>query len=47
VLRVLHSVIHLTYNRVLHRLAAFTAANNAALVVPWVIAAMHLAAAAP
>ncbi len=46
VLRVVHSVIHLTYNRVLHRLAAFSAAN-AALVVLWVIAAMHLAAAAP
>ena len=32
VLRVVHSLIHLTYNRVLHRLAAFTA-SNAALIV--------------
>lgn len=45
-LRVVHSVIHLTYNRVLHRLAAFSAAN-VALAVLWVLAAMHLAAARP
>ena len=37
VLRVVHSAIHLTYNRVLHRLAVFTA-SNAALIVLWVIA---------
>ncbi len=46
VLRIVHSVIHLTYNRVLHRLAAFSAAN-VALVVLWVSAGLHLAAAAP
>jgi hypothetical protein len=45
-LRVLHSRIHLRYNRVLHRLTAFSAAN-AALVALWVIAGVHLAAAAP
>ena len=45
-LRVVHSVIHLSYNRVLHSLAAFSAANTA-LAVLWVIAALHLAAAAP
>ena len=44
--RIVHSVIHLTYNRVLHRLAAFTAANFA-LAFLWVIAAAHLVAAAP
>ncbi len=46
VLRIAHSAIHLTYNRVLHRLAAFTAANTA-LVILWVIAGLHLAAATP
>ena len=45
-LRVVHSVIHLTYNRVVHRLAAFTAAN-VALVFLWVIAAAHVIHAAP
>jgi hypothetical protein len=45
-LRVVHSLIHLSYNRVVHRLAAFTA-SNVALVVLWVIAGTHLAAAAP
>jgi hypothetical protein len=45
-LRVVHSVIHLSYNRVVHRLAAFTA-SNVALVVLWVIAGTHLAAVAP
>ncbi len=34
-LRIVHSVIHLTYNKVLHRLAAF-AASNAVLVALWV-----------
>lgn len=33
-LRIVHSVIHLTYNKVLHRLAAF-AASNAVLVALW------------
>ena len=45
-LRVVHSLIHLSYNRVVHRLAAF-AASNVALVMLWVIAGSHLAAAAP
>jgi hypothetical protein len=45
-LRVVHSAIHLTSNRVLHRLAAFTAAN-VALVFLWVIAAAHVVAPAP
>ena len=43
-LRIVHSLIHLTYNRVVHRLAAFTAAN-VALVLLWVSAGVHLAAA--
>jgi hypothetical protein len=34
VLRVLHSAIHLTYNRVRHRLVAF-AASNVVLVMLW------------
>ncbi|MFT4242360.1 MAG: MAPEG family protein [Acidovorax sp.] len=34
ILRVLHSLIHLTYNDVIHRLVAF-AASNAVLVVLW------------
>lgn len=34
-LRVLHSLIHLTYNKVLHRLPAF-ATSNVVLVVIWV-----------
>ena len=34
-LRIVHSVSHLTYNKVLHRLAAF-AASNAVLVALWV-----------
>jgi hypothetical protein len=33
-LRVVHSLIHLSYNRVMHRLAAF-AASNAALALLW------------
>ena len=45
-LRIVHSLIHLTYNRVVHRLAAFTA-SNLALVVLWVVAGLHLAAAPP
>jgi hypothetical protein len=42
-LRVVHSLIHLTYNRVQHRLSAF-ALSNAALVSLWVIAGVHVAA---
>jgi len=41
-LRVVHSVIHLSYNHVLHRLAAFTL-SNAALVSLWVGAFVHVA----
>ena len=40
-LRVVHSLIHLTYNHVLHRLSAFTL-SNAALVSLWVIAGVHV-----
>lgn len=46
VLRIAHSAIHLSYNHVLHRLAAFSAAN-VVLVFLWVGAALHLAAASP
>ena len=35
--RALHSLIHLTYNNVLHRLAAF-AAGNVVLLVIWILA---------
>ena len=45
-LRIVHSLIHLTYNQVLHRLAAFTL-SNVALVVLWVLAGVHLAGAWP
>ena len=45
-LRIVHSLVHLTYNRVVHRLAAFTA-SNVALVVLWMTAGFHLVAAAP
>jgi hypothetical protein len=41
-LRVVHSLIHPTYNHVLHRLSAFTL-SNAALVSLWVIAGAHVA----
>jgi hypothetical protein len=42
VMSVVHSLIHLSYNHVLHRLAAFTL-SNAALVSLWVIAGLHVA----
>jgi len=45
-LRIVHSLIHLSYNQVVHRLAAFTA-SNVALVMLWVAAGVHLVAAAP
>jgi hypothetical protein len=45
-LRVVHSLIHLTYNNVLHRLAAFALAT-VALAVLWVLAGLHLAGAWP
>ena len=40
--RIVHSLIHLSYNRVPHRLAAF-AVGNVILVMLWVGAALHLA----
>jgi hypothetical protein len=40
-LRVVHSLIHLTYNHVLHRLSAFTL-SNIALVSLWVLAGAHV-----
>jgi hypothetical protein len=43
-LRVVHSAIHLTYNRVVQRLTAFTL-SNVVLVMLWVDAAVHLGAA--
>ena len=43
VLRVVHSAIHLSYNHVIHRLAAFSL-SNVALVLLWLSAAMHLGA---
>jgi hypothetical protein len=45
-LRVVHSAIHLSYNHVIHRLAAF-ALSNVALVLLWLAAARQLSAAAP
>jgi hypothetical protein len=45
-LRVVHSAIHLSYNHVVHRLTAFTL-SNVALVLLWLSAGAHLAAAAP
>jgi hypothetical protein len=41
-LRIVHSLIHLTYNQVIHRLSVF-ALSNAALVSLWAMAAMHVA----
>jgi hypothetical protein len=46
ILRIVHSLVHLTYNRVIHRLAVFTA-SNVVLVLLWLKAASHLLAAAP
>jgi len=42
-LRMVHSLIHLTYNHVIHRLAVF-ALSSTALAVLWVLAGLHLAA---
>jgi len=44
-LRVLHSLIHLTYNHVLHRLAAFALSNVTALAM-WVLAGLGVASGA-
>lgn len=41
-LRVVHSLIHLGYNNVLHRLAAF-ALSNAVLLALWVLAGLRIA----
>jgi hypothetical protein len=41
-LRVIHSVIHLSYNHVIHRLTAFSL-SNAALVFLWMIAGARVA----
>jgi hypothetical protein len=41
-LRIVHSAIHLSYNRVLHRLAAF-ALSNAVLAALWILAGVHVA----
>jgi hypothetical protein len=43
-LRVVHSLIHLSYNNVLHRLTAFSLSNGA-LVVLWMLAAIRLSTA--
>jgi hypothetical protein len=40
-LRVVHSVIHLSYNHVIHRLGAF-AASNFVLVTLWILAALRI-----
>ncbi|MDF1486569.1 MAPEG family protein [Ramlibacter sp. H39-3-26] len=40
-LRIVHSLIHLTYNRVQHRLVAF-AISNAVLAALWVGAGVHI-----
>lgn len=45
VLRVVHSLIHVTYNHVMHRFAAF-AASNLVLVAMWVLVGQALANAA-
>jgi hypothetical protein len=38
-----HSLIHLTYNHVIHRLTVF-ALSSTVLTMLWVLAALHLAA---
>ncbi len=40
-LRIIHSVIHLTYNHVIHRLIAF-ATSNFVLVALWILAALQI-----
>lgn len=44
--RVVHSLIHLSYNNVMHRLAAF-ALSNLLLIALWVLAAVQVFSAAP
>jgi hypothetical protein len=41
-LRIAHSAIHLTYNKVMHRMSAF-GASNITLAALWVLAGLHLA----
>jgi hypothetical protein len=41
--RLVHSLIHLSYNRVAHRLIAF-AASNGVLVALWLLTGLHIAA---
>jgi len=43
-LRVIHSIIHLSYNNVMHRLTAF-ASSNVVLILLWFIAARQMIAA--
>jgi hypothetical protein len=40
-LRIAHSLVHLTYNHVIHRLVVF-ATSNVVLVVLWVLTAQHV-----
>lgn len=40
-LRVVHSVVHLTYNHVIHRLVVF-ASSNAVLLALWVMAGIRM-----
>lgn len=41
-LRIVHSLIHLSYNNVMHRLAAF-AAGNVVLAILWLVTGLQLA----
>ena len=43
-LRVIHSIVHLSYNNVMHRLTAF-ASSNVVLILLWFIAARQMIAA--
>jgi hypothetical protein len=45
-LRMVHSLIHLSYNNVMHRLVAF-ASSNLLLFTLWVLAALQMLANAP
>jgi hypothetical protein len=44
-LRIVHSLVHLTYNNVIHRLTAF-ALSNGVLVIIWVLAGARIASSA-
>ncbi|MFZ6748877.1 MAPEG family protein [Undibacterium sp. Ren11W] len=41
-LRVVHSIIHLSYNAVMHRLTAF-ALSNVVLIILWILTALQIA----